>query len=147
VQKRSEEKLLRQQALAFLRDGDSDSLGMVPSRLGRALQLDENLFLPLRKIPQVAQDYANIEKNVLVQAALIKMLLEQEAEALIEATNTTSTVQVLDAAVVPEKKARPRRLLIVFIAGVLSLFASSAYVLGAGYVHAVRRRWQAEYGA
>jgi uncharacterized protein involved in exopolysaccharide biosynthesis len=76
----------------------------------------------------------------------MKLLLEQKAEALIEASNKTKTVQVLDDATVPEKPSRPRRFLIVFVAGVLSLFSSVAYVLGAVYVRALRDRWQAEYG-
>lgn len=144
VQKVEQEFLLRQQALAFLRDGVDFGAAMDnPNTM--QLELKESLFLPLRDIPQVAQDYANIEKDVLVQSALLKMLLEQEAEALIEASNTTSTVQVLDVGTMPEKKARPRRLLIIFVTGVLSFFASTAYVLGRTYVRALQERWQDEY--
>ena len=111
------------------------------------MELEENLFLPLTDIPGVAQEYAKLEKDVLVQKALLQLLLQQEAEALIEAKNTTSTVQVLDPAVPPELKARPQRILIVFIAGVLSLFASICYTLGSVYVGAIRTRWTAERGA
>ena len=42
----------------------------------------------------------------------------------------------------PEIKARPQRLLIVLITGVLSLFATICYTLGAGYVRAVGQHWQ-----
>ena len=137
VQKLDQERLLRQQALALLRDGPSseNSTGSL------SLHLDENLFLPLRDIPQVAQEYAKIEKDVLVQTALMKMLLQQKAEALIEASNTTSTVQALDPASVPEKKAKPQRSLIVFVTAILGLFATSCYVLGAGYVRLLQERW------
>lgn len=131
--------MLRQQALVLLRDG--------PSAEGAGnnfdLHLEENLFLPLRQIPEVAQKYADIEKDVLVQTALMKMLLEQKAESLIEASNTTSTVQALDPATVPEKKAKPQRSLIVFVTAILGLFATSCYVLGAGYVRLLRERWGA----
>ena len=54
----------RNQALVILRDGENlraDVKGV------RQLRLDENLFLPLREIPEVALTYANIEKEVLVQ--------------------------------------------------------------------------------
>ena len=73
--------------------------------------------------------------------------MQQEAEALIEAKNTTSTVQVLDPAVPPELKAKPQRLLIVFIAGILSLFASICYTLGSVYVDVLKERWTTEHGA
>ena len=140
----------RHQVLRILRDGensDAKDLKGFSSLKEKSIELhlEENLFLPLRRIPEVALDYANIEKEVLVQKALMQMLLQQEAEALIEASNPTSTVQVLDWAIPPEIKARPQRFLITFIAGILSFFASVAYTLGSVYVRALKARWDAEY--
>jgi uncharacterized protein involved in exopolysaccharide biosynthesis len=140
-----QEIMARQEALALLRDGVSESSTISDGTRSLENSLQENLFLPLRKIPQVAQEYANIAKDVIVQQALMKMLLEQKAEAFIEASNTTSTVQVLDVAVAPEKSARPRRLLMVFVAGVLSSFASIFYTLAAVYVRALSQRWREQY--
>ncbi|HIM57051.1 MAG TPA: hypothetical protein EYM39_10140 [Candidatus Latescibacteria bacterium] len=140
-----QEILARQEALALLRDGVDESTAISDGTRSLGASLKENLFLPLRKIPQVAQEYTNIAKDVIVQQALMKMLLEQKAEAFIEASNTTSTVQVLDAAVVPEVPARPRRLLMVFVAGVLSSFACIFYTLAAVYVRSLSQRWQAQY--
>ena len=148
VKKLKREILLRQEAMTFLREG-IEPAGSGDSLKGKTLRLEieQNLFLPLREIPNVAQEYAKLEKDVLVQKALLQLLLQQEAEALIEAKNTTSTVQILDPAVPAEIKAKPQRLLIVFIAGVLSLFASICYTLGAVYVSSLKTRWKAEYGA
>lgn len=140
-----QEILARQEALALLRDGVDESAAISDGTRSLGASLKENLFLPLRKIPQVAQEYTNIAKDVIVQQALMKMLLEQKAEAFIEASNTTSTVQVLDAAVVAEEPARPRRLLMVFVAGVLSSFACIFYTLAAVYVRSLSQRWQAQY--
>lgn len=143
VKKLEREIFLRQDAMTFLRDGlNADSRGML--RGPQTLEMEENLFLPLRDIPKVAQDYAILEKDVLVQKALMQLLLQQEAESLIESRNNTATVQVLDPAIPPEIKARPQRVLIVFIAGVLSLFASISYTLGAVYVRNLRQRWLSE---
>jgi uncharacterized protein involved in exopolysaccharide biosynthesis len=140
-----QEIIARQEALALLRDGVSESSTISDGTRSLENSLQENLFLPLTKIPQVAQEYANIAKDVIVQQALMKMLLEQKAEAFIEASNTTSTVQVLDVAVAPEESARPRRLLMVFVAGVLSSFASIFYTLAAVYVRALSQRWREQY--
>ena len=133
---------LRQETLAFLSDGlkPADN-GLLPNK-SLQLELDENLFLPLKQIPGVAQEYATLEKDVLVQTSLLLVLLQQEAQALIEAKDATSTVQVLDPATPPEVKARPQRVLIVSIAGILSLFASVSYVLGAVYVRGLQQRWR-----
>ena len=75
------------------------------------------------------------------QKALMQLLLQQEAESLIESRNNTSTVQVLDPALPPELKARPQRMLYVFITGVLSLFSTIAFTLGAVYFSHLRERW------
>ena len=147
VKKLEREILLRQEAMTILRDGPEAEGATDLEGKTLQLELEENLFLPLTDIPGVAQEYAKLEKDVLVQKALLQLLLQQEAEALIEAKNTTSTVQVLDPAVPPELKARPQRILIVFIAGVLSLFASICYTLGSVYVRAIRTRWTVEHGA
>jgi capsule polysaccharide export protein KpsE/RkpR len=148
VKKLKREILLRQEAMTFLREGIAPAGSGDPLK-GKTLRLEieQNLFLPLREIPNVAQEYAKLEKDVMVQKALLQLLLQQEAEALIEAKNTTSTVQILDPAVPAEIKAKPQRLLIVFIVFVLSLFASICYTLGGVYVHSLKARWKAEYGA
>ena len=145
VQRLEQEAVLRQEVLAYLRDGAEEGASRSDAGPGSHLFLEENLFLPLRRIPKVAQEHANVEKDVLVQSALMKLLLEQKAEALIEASNTTSTVQVLDRALAPEKAARPRRLLIVFVAGVLSLSASVFYTLASAYMGLLTQRWRSEY--
>ena len=144
VKKLQQEIALREEMMVILRDGLEAGGGDLLRSKTLQLELDENLFLPLKQIPRVAQEFATREKDVLVQKALLQLLLQQEAEALIEAKNTTSTVQVLDHAVPPEIKARPRRLLIILITGVLSLFASLSYTLGMVYVRDIQQRWREE---
>ena len=142
VKQLEREILLRQGTIAFLRDGLKPADNTMLQNKALQLQLDENLFLPLNQIPGVAQEYANLEKDVLVQTSLMLVLLQQEAQALIEAKDATSTVQILDPATPPEIKAKPQRVLIVFIAGLLSLIASFSYVLGAVYMRDLQQRWR-----
>ena len=147
VKKLQREIRLREWWMVVLREGLEGASNDLLREQTLQFELDENLFLPLKQIPGVAQEFATLEKDVLVQKALLQLLLQQEAEALIEANNTTSTVQVLDPPVPPEIKARPQRLLIVLITGVLSLFASICYTLGAGYVQALRQQWRGRQAA
>ena len=146
VKKLEREIQLRNVTMDFLRDGLPTNNGVLQNE---ALQLDleEDFFLPLKQIPGVAQEYATLEKDVLVQTSLLLVLLQQEAQALIEAKDATSTVQVLDPATPPEIKAKPQRVMIVFIAGLLSLFASISYVLGAVYLQDLRQRWRTRRAA
>ena len=54
-------------------------------------------------------------------------------------------VQVLDWAIPPEVHSRPRRFLIVFVAGVLSLFGTIGYTLGIEYLRVLKQRWDTQY--
>lgn len=141
VKKLEREIHLRNDTMDFLRDGLPTDNGVLQNK-ALQLEMEEDFFLPLKQIPGVAQEYATLEKDVLVQTSLLLVLLQQEAQALIEAKDATSTVQVLDPATPPEIKAKPQRVMIVFIAGLLSLFASIAYVLGAVYLQDLRQRWR-----
>ena len=142
VKQLEREILLRQGTMAFLSDGLKPTDNTMLENKSLQLELEENLFLPLKQIPGVAQEYANLEKDVLVQTSLLLVLLQQEAQTLIEAKDATSTVQILDPATPPEIKAKPQRVLIVFLAGLLSLIASVSYVLGAVYVRGLQQRWR-----
>lgn len=141
VKKLEREIQLRNVTMDFLRDGLPTDNGVLQNK-ALQLELEEDFFLPLKQIPGVAQKYATLEKDVLVQTSLLLVLLQQEAQALIEAKDATSTVQVLDPATPPEIKAKPQRVMIVFIAGLLSLFASIAYVLGAVYMRELGQHWR-----
>lgn len=146
VKKLEREIQLRNVTMDFLRDGLPTNNGVLQNE-ALQLELEEDFFLPLKQIPGVAQEYATLEKDVLVQTSLLLVLLQQEAQALIEAKDATSTVQVLDPATPPEIKAKPQRVMIVFIAGLLSLFASISYVLGAVYLQDLRQRWRTRRAA
>ena len=142
VKQLEREILLRQGTMAFLSDGLKPTDNTMLENKSLQLKLEENLFLPLKQIPGVAQESANLEKDVFVQTSLLLVLLQQEAQTLIEAKDATSTVQILDPATPPEIKAKPQRLLIVFLAGLLSLIASVSYVLGAVYMRNLQQRWR-----
>ena len=142
IKRLEREILMRQVTMAFLRDGRKPTDNTMLQDKSLQLELDENLFLPLKQIPGVAQEYATLEKDVLVQTSLLLVLLQQEAQALIEAKDATSTVQILDPATPPEIKSKPQRVLIVFIAGLLSFIASVSYVLGAVYMRELQQRWR-----
>ena len=116
VQKMQTQIELRQQQLEGLRSGVSGSDGVA------------NLFLPLNEIPSVAMSYARLEMDVMVKASLKEFLLEQLLQTTIEESNRTSTVQIVDEALPPETKTKPKRTMIVALAGVFSLFLSFIYV-------------------
>jgi len=87
----------------------------------------KKIFLENR-LKEIEQELSGID-NLLSRDAKIKEmlfeLLTREYEiAKIEEAKSMPTIQVLDKAVVPEKKSRPKRRQMVILAGVTSLFIS-----------------------
>ncbi len=81
----------------------------------------ESLFLPFDDVPEIGLQYVRLFREVKLQETLLEFLLPQYEQAKIQEMRDTPTVQVLDPAVTPEKKSKPKRMLLVFAAGFISL--------------------------
>lgn len=85
-----------------------------------------DIFLPTQQIPDLGLRYARLLRDVKVQETIFELLTQQYELAKMEEAKDSPTIQVLDSAVVPEKKSKPRRMLIVMLAVMLALIGSSA---------------------
>ncbi len=81
--------------------------------------------VPLAQFPARSAAYARALRDVKIQEALYELLTEQYEQYRIMELRDTPTVQVLDAAVVAEKRFRPIRWLICAIATLLALLLST----------------------
>lgn len=79
------------------------------------------------KVPEVSMKYAQLIRNIEYFVKLIEFLGPQYESAKIEEMKDIPTIQLLDRAVRPEKKDKPRRAKIVLIFFALS-FVISTYV-------------------
>jgi uncharacterized protein involved in exopolysaccharide biosynthesis len=87
------------------------------------------MFVPLVEAPDLTLQYAKLERRVEILGMLEQLLRQHYEESRIEQVNTTSTVTVLDRARPPQQKFRPKRKLIVLVAGAGSLFFSIVSIL------------------
>jgi len=85
------------------------------------------LSVPFARVPGLALEYGRLLRDVKVQETLFGLLTEQHEHAKIQEVKDTPTIQILDVAKAPEKKSRPRRLIILAIAGGLSVILSIFY--------------------
>lgn len=98
-----------------------------------------NLAVPTRKLPQAALEYIRRARDLGYHEALYEFLVKQLEAARIDEANDAFTVQVVDHAVVPERRSSPKRMLIVVVAtGVAFLLAC----FGALLLEALRRKQQ-----
>lgn len=91
------------------------------------------LDVPFSAIPSLSLELARLARGVKIQEVLFELLTQQYEQAKIQETKDTPTIQVLDRAVPPEKKTRPKRAFLVGIAGIASLFLSIVFVFALEY--------------
>lgn len=98
-----------------------------------ALSKDE-LYPPLRRLPELGVRYANIYRRVKVQEALYEFLSAEYETARIEEAKEIPAVSTIDAAGWPEKKSFPPRLIFMAAGTCIVLLITSFAML-------LRRNW------
>jgi uncharacterized protein involved in exopolysaccharide biosynthesis len=91
----------------------------------RLAQLDRQL----QRLPSTGIEIARLLRDVKVQEQLYLLLTAQLEEARLDETRDVVTVEMLDRAVPPERRVRPRRSFIVVGAFLLSLAVGVAWTL------------------
>lgn len=106
----------------------------------RARQLRSEVAELARRIdaiPAAGMTSLRLYREVVIQQKILEFLVPLEEQARIDEQKDIPVVLVLDRAVPPEKKDRPKRVLIVLTAALLSTLSGVLAVLG---VHAYRVR-------
>jgi uncharacterized protein involved in exopolysaccharide biosynthesis len=85
---------------------------------------DESIgaIITLKDAPTVGLGYARLKRDVLIQQKVFELLTQQYEMAKIEEAKDDITFQVIDPAIAPEKRIKPKRTLNVMLAGMVSLF-------------------------
>ncbi|HEX9916646.1 MAG TPA: Wzz/FepE/Etk N-terminal domain-containing protein [candidate division Zixibacteria bacterium] len=96
------------------------------------------LEVPFSEVPSLGLELARLVREVKIQESVFGILTEQYEQYKIQETRDTPTIQVLDKAVPPQKKSRPRRVFLVGIAGLVSLFSGIFLVFFLEYFEKTR---------
>jgi len=97
--------------------------------VGALDEQEKDLFIPVDKVPDLGLRYVRLFREVTLQEKILEFLLPQYEQARIQEAKDTPTVQILDRATLPERKARPKRALIVLLATFFVLVLSATYAL------------------
>ncbi len=87
-----------------------------------------------RKMPSISTEYLRIIRDIELQSKITAMLFAEYEKALITEAQDTQEIQILDYAVPPDTRTRPKRMLIVGISGILSLLAGMFLAFFIDYV-------------
>ena len=86
------------------------------------------------EIPKAELEFVRIARDVKYQEMLLGAMAQQVTSATIDAAKNSAAIQVLDKALAPEKKSKPKRALIVLLTTILAFFVGIiwAFVREAG---------------
>jgi tyrosine-protein kinase Etk/Wzc len=94
-------------------------------RLERTNRLGEgDIFIPTGKVPEAGLEYIRRLRDIKYYETVFELLARQFEIAKIDEAREASIVQVLDPAVVPERKSGPHRTRIVIVTAILGFLAA-----------------------
>lgn len=98
------------------------------------------LDVPFAEVPSLSLRLARLVREVKIQESVFELLTQQYEQYKIQETKDTPTIQVLDRAIPPERRVKPKRALLVVLSGILSLFASTIFIFGLEYFKRSKQR-------
>lgn len=118
---------LKRQLNKMAGDADQSTQGQKSS------SADKEVYPSIRQLPLLGVEYANLYRDLKVQETVFELLTQQFELAKIQEARELPVVRVLDSADVPERKASPKRGLIIFISAILAALLGSTLVLFGEY--------------
>ncbi len=91
---------------------------------GETLPDQKEFYIPFADVPGVGLELARLMRDLKVQETVWELLNQQYYQAKIQEARDTPTIQVLDEAVPPEMRSKPKRKTLILISGFLALLFS-----------------------
>lgn len=103
------------------------------------------IFPTFAEAPELGIKYLQLRRDLEVQNKIFEFLTQQYEQAKIQEARDTPTVQVLDAATPPIKRAKPKRFLLVLLAGIVSIIFSALYIYSIEYLDRLKEDDEEKY--
>jgi len=101
---------------------------------------EADAFPSLSEAPELGLQYIRFKRDAVTHQKVYELLTQQYEIAKIDETKEDITFQVIDSAIPPDKRIKPKRMLNVMLAGVVSLFAGIFLVFFLEYLANVKER-------
>lgn len=101
----------------------------------------KDIFIPTAEMPDLGLQYTRLLRDATIQETLYGLLTQQYEMARIQEARDSPTVQILDVAKVPEKKARPKRALIVLLSTVTAAFLAVFLAFFMEFLEKSKKEW------
>lgn len=97
-------------------------------------------YIPMAEVPDVALRLAELMREVKVQETVWELLNQQYYQAKIQEAKDTPTVQLLDKAVPPEFKSKPKRMFIVLLSVSMTFLISVFWAFFTEYLEKISQK-------
>jgi uncharacterized protein involved in exopolysaccharide biosynthesis len=94
----------------------------------------DNVIPTAGNVPSLSVEYFRKLRELKIQEAVFEQLSKQYEVAKINESKDSTTLQVLDEAVAPIKKSKPKRSLIVLLSTVMAFFGSIVIIFVQEYL-------------
>ncbi len=98
-----------------------------------------DIFLPLDKVPELGLQYARLFREVKLQETILEFLLPQYEQAKIQEAKDSPTIQILDKAVKPVKRIKPKRAFFVIFWSAVSILVSLFIIFPLEYISELKK--------
>ncbi|MEK7728300.1 MAG: GNVR domain-containing protein, partial [candidate division KSB1 bacterium] len=114
----------------------------------------DQIFIPFTAVPEIGLEFARRFREVEVQKTLYQFLIQQYEQAKLQEAKDVPTIQILDRAVPPLHKIKPKRMLIVALASISATMILATFLLIAERLRLLQeeepekyRRWAPAFGS
>jgi len=90
----------------------------------------DSLYPSMRKLPLLGVTYADLYRRAKIQEAVLETLTREYEMAKVQEAKEIPTVKILDPPQIPDKKAFPPRLLIIFVGTVIAVAVAISWIFG-----------------
>jgi tyrosine-protein kinase Etk/Wzc len=94
-----------------------------------AMRQPGGVQLPTAKVPELALEYVRKQREVKYHETLFELLARQYEAARLDESREAPVLQVVDRALVPDKRSGPSRVLLVLLVALLGAFLGATWVL------------------
>lgn len=97
-----------------------------------------DIAIPTSQVPEAGLEYIRKMRNVKYNEAIFEVLAKQYEFAKIDEAKDSGMIQVLDPAIVPDHKSKPKRTIMVFLAAIAGGFLAACWAFVKEWADGVR---------
>ncbi len=112
---------------------------------GADQEKSKEFYIPFSDVPDISAKLVRLVREVKIQETVWELLNQQYYQAKIQEARDTPTVQVLDEAIPPETRTKPKRKLLILIWGFLAFIFSVFWAFVAEFVDNLKAQDSTSY--